>query len=37
MQEVLERAHRDIAGNVNGKLVFMDISARLNILLRKAA
>ena len=36
MQELLERAHRDIAGNVNGKLVFMDISARLNILLRKA-
>lgn len=36
MQEMLERAHRDITGNVNGKLVFMDISARLNILLRKA-
>ena len=37
MQEVLEHAHRDIAGNVNGKLIFMDISARLNILLRKPA
>lgn len=36
MQSMLEKAHRDISGNVNGKLVFMDISAQLNILLRKA-
>jgi DNA polymerase-3 subunit delta' len=36
MQAMLEKAHRDISGNVNGKLVFMDISAQLNILLRKA-
>ena len=34
--ELLESAHRDIAGNVNGKIVFMDLSARVNILLRKA-
>jgi DNA polymerase-3 subunit delta' len=36
MQTMLEKAHRDISGNVNGKLVFMDISAQLSILLRKA-
>jgi len=35
LQELLESAHRDIAGNVNGKLVFMDLSARVNILLRR--
>ena len=34
MQELLETAHRDISGNVNGKLVFMDLSARMNNLLR---
>lgn len=34
--DLLELAHRDIAGNVNGKIVFMDLSARVNILLRKA-
>jgi len=32
----LEQAHRDIAGNVNGKLVFMDLSVRMNLLLRRA-
>lgn len=34
LQEQIEIAHRDIAGNVNGKLVFMDLSAQVNILLR---
>lgn len=30
-----EKAHSDISGNVNGKLVFMDLSVRVNLLLRK--
>ena len=37
LQDLLEKAHQDIAGNVNGKLVFLDLSARVNILLRMAA
>jgi DNA polymerase-3 subunit delta' len=37
IQELLENAHRDIAGNVNGKLVFLDLSARVSLLLRKPA
>lgn len=36
IQELLEEAHRDVSGNVNGKLVFMDLSIRLNTLLRQA-
>jgi DNA polymerase-3 subunit delta' len=36
MFKELEQAHRDIAGNVNGKLVFMDLSVRMNLLLRRA-
>lgn len=36
MQEELEMAHRDVSGNVNGKLVFLDLSVRLNILLHRA-
>ena len=32
----LEMAHRDISGNVNGKLVFMDLSVRVNLLLRRS-
>jgi len=30
-----EKAHGDISGNVNGKLVFMDLSVQVNLLLRK--
>jgi DNA polymerase-3 subunit delta' len=37
MQSLLEAAHRDIAGNVNGKLVFMDLSFKLSGLLRRPA
>ena len=37
IQELLENAHRDIAGNVNGRLVFFDLSARVHTLLRIAA
>jgi DNA polymerase-3 subunit delta' len=35
IQQLLENAHRDIAGNVNGKLVFLDLSAQVSLLLRK--
>jgi len=35
MQQLLETAYRDIAGNVNGKLVFLDLSVKLNALLRR--
>lgn len=35
MQQLVEAAYRDIAGNVNGKLVFMDLSIKLNGLLRR--
>jgi len=34
---LLEAAHRDIAGNVNSKIVFMDLSVQIHILLRKEA
>ena len=34
---LLEAAHRDIAGNVNSKVVFMDLSVQIHILLRKEA
>tara|TARA_B100000767_G_scaffold7572_2_gene7494 strand:+ start:2601 stop:3728 length:1128 start_codon:yes stop_codon:yes gene_type:complete len=37
IQQLLENAHHDIAGNVNGKLVFLDLSARVSLLLRKPA
>jgi DNA polymerase-3 subunit delta' len=34
LRDVLEEAHRDVAGNVNGKLVFVDLSLRVHRLLR---
>jgi DNA polymerase-3 subunit delta' len=34
---LLEAAHKDIAGNVNSKVVFMDLSIQIHILLRKEA
>lgn len=34
LHELLEKAHGDIAGNVNGRLVFLDLSVQVNILLR---
>ena len=34
---LLEAAYRDIAGNVNSKIVFMDLSVQIHILLRKEA
>jgi DNA polymerase III subunit delta' len=37
LQSLLEKAHRDIAGNVNGRLVFLDLSVQVNMLLRKTA
>ncbi len=37
MQQLIEAAHRDIAGNVNGKLVFMDLSVKLHGLLKRPA
>ncbi|MBM55132.1 MAG: DNA polymerase III subunit delta [Euryarchaeota archaeon] len=33
----LEAAHKDIAGNVNSKIVFMDLSVQIHMLLRKDA
>jgi hypothetical protein len=33
----LEEAHSDVAGNVNGKLVFVDLSLRVHRLLRTPA
>ena len=35
MQQLVEAAYRDVVGNVNGKLVFMDLSVKLNGLLRR--
>lgn len=35
LQALLEKAHRDVAGNVNGRLVFLDLSAQVHTLLRK--
>ena len=35
LQTLLEKAHGDVAGNVNGRLVFLDLSVQVNILLRK--
>ena len=35
--EALEEAHSDVAGNVNGKLVFVDLSLRVHRLLRLPA
>jgi len=35
VQSLLEEAHRDVGGNVNGKLIFMDLSIRMNTLLRR--
>lgn len=35
LQALLEKAHGDVAGNVNGRLVFLDLSVQVNILLRK--
>jgi DNA polymerase-3 subunit delta' len=37
MQQLIEAAHRDIAGNVNGKLVFLDLSNKLHALLKRTA
>ena len=37
LREALEEAHSDVAGNVNGKLVFVDLSLRVHRLLRTAA
>ena len=37
LREALEEAHRDVAGNVNGKLVFVDLSLRVHRLLRLPA
>ncbi len=34
---LLEAAHRDISGNVNSKIVFMDLSVQIHFLLRKEA
>jgi DNA polymerase-3 subunit delta' len=34
---LLEAAHRDIAGNVNSKIVFADLSVQIHMLLRKDA
>lgn len=35
LREALEEAHGDVTGNVNGKLVFVDLSLRVHRLLRK--
>ena len=37
LREALEEAHSDVAGNVNGKLVFVDLSLRVHRLLRTPA
>ncbi len=37
LREALEEAHSDVAGNVNGKLVFVDLSLRVHRLLRLPA
>ena len=37
LSELLENAHKDIAGNVNAKVVFMDLSIQVHILLRRDA
>jgi len=37
LSELLEKAHKDIAGNVNAKVVFMDLSIQVHILLRRDA
>lgn len=36
IQSLIERAHRDVSGNVNGKLVFLDMSVQTHIQLRKS-
>lgn len=35
LQSLLEEAHSDISGNVNAKVVFLDLSIQVHILLRK--
>ena len=37
LRQALEDAHGDVAGNVNGKLVFVDLSLRVHRLLRTPA
>jgi DNA polymerase III subunit delta' len=37
LREALEEAHGDVAGNVNGKLVFVDLSLQVHRLLRTPA
>lgn len=37
IQQLIEAAYRDIQGNVNGKLVFMDLSVKLHGLLKRPA
>ncbi|MDA0728965.1 MAG: DNA polymerase III subunit delta [Bacteroidetes bacterium] len=37
LRDALEEAHADVAGNVNGKLVFVDLSLRVHHLLRVPA
>lgn len=37
LREALEEAHSDVAGNVNGKLLFVDLSLRVHRLLRLPA
>ena len=37
LREALEEAHSDVAGNVNGKLVFVDLSLRVHRMLRLPA
>ena len=37
LRQALEGAHSDVAGNVNGKLVFVDLSLRVHRLLRMPA
>lgn len=37
LRQALEDAHGDVAGNVNGKLVFVDLSLRVHRLLRTSA
>ena len=37
LREAVEEAHSDVTGNVNGKLVFVDLSLRVHRLLRTPA
>ena len=37
LREALEEAYSDVAGNVNGKVVFVDLSLKVNRLLHISA